>query len=104
MKKLEKLKLHKLEEICAEDQQSMKGGDGNINWDPVYTWSGSGTYNGSGYVAPSDQNDGPTGSSDQTNFNIPSEHPQGYTTTGYVEPTIFYQYGSQGSCYNGSNR
>ena len=39
MKKLEKLKLHNLEEICADEQKSMRGGgewrtmpDGNTYW------------------------------------------------------------------------
>jgi len=102
MKKLEKLKLHNLEEISAEDQKSMKGGDGTINWDPVYYWSGSGTYNGSGTVAPSNANYGGKGSSDQTNTNIPSQHPVGYSTTGYSDPSQLYPTSSQGGTYTGS--
>ena len=40
MKKLEKLKLHKLEEICVEDQKTMLGGSGtHLHWDQETGWT-----------------------------------------------------------------
>ena len=107
MKKLEKLKLHNLEEISAEDQKSLTGGIADFYYcnydDPSWYLGGSntGVYNGSGTVSPSNANYGGKGSSDQTNTNIPSQHLYN-STTGYSDPQTLYPTSSQGGTYTGS--
>lgn len=101
MKTLEKLKLHNLEEICAEDQKSLKGGDGSGYFGGYTGYTGGdnpGSYNGSAYVSPSTNSGGGFTGSYTPNIYVPGPTP----VTPSSPSTGSYPSSSQGGTFTGS--